>query len=260
MLESPRRLREKYGFSATQPIIYVSTAPSFFPLVSTAACLRGVEMRFRGQYRFSPRGLVAQVVSQRYPMVVPYRRYLKALRAFADVNGAMLIAKTRAKHRDPAYLTDYVDALIDDRCFFPFTTLELLHIASLYVGFYSATVLEAMALGLYSFTAMFVPVELAEPAASWRAWSQYFHRNPGSLWNMPGVSSLLDGTSKECLQQLDAFSCASLKDFQCDEQARQKVLSQFMGCLGSSSQRCMEILADYDPERLTASGAAVTVA
>ena len=67
-----------------------------------------------------------------------YWQVVRALRAWCDERGALLVAKTRLKHRDPAWLTRYCDRIIGDVSFYPFTTLELLRVADLYVGFASA--------------------------------------------------------------------------------------------------------------------------
>ena len=77
-----------------------------------------------------------------------HRRIVGRLRAWADRHGALLVVKTRAKHRDPAWLADRCDRVVGDECFYPFTTLELLRAADLYVGFASAMAIEACAVGL----------------------------------------------------------------------------------------------------------------
>lgn len=242
-LQDEPTIRQKYGLPVDQPIIYVSTAPSFYPLVSSSRSLRGLEMRFRGTWDFSLRGLAAYTASSRYPVLISYRRYLSSLRRFADANHACLVAKTRAKHGDPAYLKDYMDHVVDDQSFFPFTTLELMRVSSLYVGFYSASVIEAVAIGLYAMTVLFTPVEQAEPQPGSRLRSAFFHRNPGSLWNTPGVSEIMDGTKRSGVAALERFARSSLDAYVVDEQRRTQLLDRFVSYRGTSSERFVEVLA-----------------
>lgn len=114
-----------------------------------------------------------------------YWQIVRALRAWCDAHGALLIAKTRLKHGDPAWLTRYCDRIIGDVSFYPFTTLELLRAADLYVGFASAMAIEASAVG--------IPQVHLHGWPPWRyewpwAWpmKQRFFVEPGGYWTSPG--------------------------------------------------------------------------
>lgn len=242
-LSDAASIRGNYGLPSDRPIVYVSTAPAFYPYVGTGWSLRGLKGRFRGEFDASLSGLIAHATSLAHPVLVSYRQYLSALRQFADRNGACLVAKTRPKHHDPAFLPDYVDCVIGDRCFFPFTTLELLSVSSLYFGFYSSTVLEALALGVYSITAMFVPIAAAEPRVDWREKSAYYDWGAEGLWSRPGVSTIVWGDRFSARGILERFSRSELRDYKLDDHAREAVLGDFLSHLGGSSERVVDALA-----------------
>ena len=75
-------------------------------------------------------------------------RVVQALRAFCDRNGAYLLVKSRQKTPIPAYTEALADKCMYDECYYPATILEALSIASLSVGYYTGTVLEAIPLGV----------------------------------------------------------------------------------------------------------------
>ena len=80
-----------------------------------------------------------------------YRQLLRSLRNWADTHQALIIAKTKLKHKDPSFLHDYIDLFLNDNPRQPNLTLELLKIADLVVSFeYSSSVLEAAVENVYS--------------------------------------------------------------------------------------------------------------
>ena len=122
--------------------------------------------------------------------MVRYRRTMAVLRRWCDMTGALLVAKTRAKHRDPAWLGRYCDGIVGDEAFYPFTTLELLRAADLYVGFASAMAVEAAALGIPAVHLYGWPPEAAE-WPSGRPFKEEFFITRGGLWNCPGSRTAL---------------------------------------------------------------------
>ena len=118
-----------------------------------------------------------------------YRHVLWVLRRWAEMAGFVIIAKTRAKHRDPGYLRRYCDRIVVDESFDPFTTLELLRAADLYVGFASAMAIEACAVGIPQVHLHGWPPEEAEwPSAA--PFKQRFFIEKGGLWNVAGSRSV----------------------------------------------------------------------
>jgi len=246
-------IRRKYDLG-DKPVVVVATAPIFYPRQSSAVTLRGLVRRFRGEMEWSPRGLAARAASLRYPYVVPYRRYLEALRAFADRNGALLVGKTRRKHLDPPYVGDSLDRLIDDRSFHPFTTQELMSVSSLYFGFYSATSIEALAAGVYGITAVFLPPEQVEPQPQWRAWGEAFFFGQQGSWRIPGVTDIVDGMSLSGSRALERLSGAQFSDYALDRSRCQAEARRMFSHLGRGSAGIADVLAGG--ETIRAGGAA----
>lgn len=240
-LSDEKTIRHNYGLPLDKPIVFLAPSARLYPQSNHSRTMHGVESRFLNEWDFSPHGLVGLVASMRYPVVTSYRRFLSVLRAFADRNNACLVAKTRAKHRDPHYLTDYVDYVFNDQSFFPFTTLELLRVSSLYVGFWSVTALEAVAMGLYAVTMVSIPLRLTEPIER-LAWSGEFYHRPGGLWNTPGVSEQIDGTRRSCHARLNQLARSSLDAYAVDEARRIQLLDQFVSYRGTSSAKFAEAL------------------
>lgn len=114
-----------------------------------------------------------------------YWQIVRALRAWCDAREALLVAKTRLKHGDPAWLTRYCDRIIGDVSFYPFTTLELLRAADLYVGFASAMAIEAAAVGIPQLHLHGWPPWRYEWPAAWPM-KQRFFVDPGGYWSSPG--------------------------------------------------------------------------
>jgi hypothetical protein len=253
-------IRRKYRLPAGRPLIMLATSPSFFPRVNHRPIMAGLEARFRGAWPLSPRAAVGVVASWRYPTLIAYRSYLEALRTFADRHGALIVAKTRFKHGDPAYLSRYVDVVIGDESFFPFTTLELLRVSALYVGFYSATAIEAVAMDRYAVSIRFLPREHAEPSPSHQEWLTAFHHGPDALWNTRGVSQTIDGTLRSTRAWLKRFAASDWSAFAIDEPERHLLLERLLGGLGESTERLLRALeervcpaASLAPPSLTAS-------
>ena len=162
---------------------------------------------------------------------------------FADRNNAVLIAKTRLKHRDPDYTAEFFDAIFDDVTYFPFTTLELLSVSSLYFGFASMSVIETVNLGIFSITAHHLPMDILIPAGKYRDFSRLFLTQKGSIGNTPGVSELLDGTRPSGPTALEKLSNSNLEDYQVDEVEREKLLDRFFSFRGKSSEAFVDALS-----------------
>ena len=113
---------------------------------------------------------------------VRYRQIVRALRQWCDERGALLIAKTRAKHGDPAWLARICDRVVGDESFYPFSTLELLQAADLYVGFASAMAIEACAVGIPQVHLHGWPPERYEWPSAWPMKQRFFLERDG-LWN-----------------------------------------------------------------------------
>lgn len=120
--------------------------------------------------------------------IVRYRRIIASVRRWCEQRGALLIAKTRAKHRDPSWLGEVCDRVIRDVSFHPFTTLELLRAADFYIGFASAMAIETCAVGLQQLHLHGWPPNRSE-WPSQRPMKEQFYMASGGLWNCPASRS-----------------------------------------------------------------------
>lgn len=91
-----------------------------------------------------PRGPQGWPQADRVPS---YKHIVTGVRAYADRNQAMLIMKTRTKHRDPWFVRSFADRIIGDESFSPFTTLEFMVAADFVVGLAGGWAVEAAAAG-----------------------------------------------------------------------------------------------------------------
>jgi len=230
----------KYGLPKDKPIIFLATAP----LMSTGLMSRGLLHRFCPRTYRKPRILAINIIMAmvsvfHYPIYVPYIRYLKKLREFADRNNAFIVAKTREKHNDPDSVENYVDKIISDSSFYPFTTLELLSVSSLYFGFSSASIFEAIAAGVYSINVVNRPQKTFPKTGT----NYKYLGDRSFVWNTQGVSEGINGTKISAYFKLDRFSKSNLDDYVVNKEQRASLLSQFFSYFGKSSERFIEVLS-----------------
>lgn len=234
-LKDSETLRFKYGLPTDKPIVFVATAPLFYPLASSTLMARGLVKRFRRETDWSLRGVVARGVSCRYPQLTTYTEYLSALRQFADRNDACLVGKTRPKHQDPEYVSDYLDYLISDTSFVPFTTDELLKVSSLYFGFYSAAATEALVHGVYAYTTTFIPRVEIEPVKE-KDWAETFFFGEEGIYRRKGIGTLIQGTSPDASSCLRMFARSSLSDYKIDREQLLDLRTDLFSYFGYSSK------------------------
>ena len=231
---------KKYGLPTAKPIIFLSTAPSYYRAYGGQGAVVGYEMRFRGWDAVPPHRWLNRLYTLHHAQMISYRQYLGALREMADRNGAIIVAKTRTKHRDPRFLQSYCDYLFDDVTFYPFTTLELASVSGLYFGFFSMAIVEAVAAGAYAITAKFAPIdEIAPPGASETA---TYLTACDTLGNTAGVSEVIDGMTPQGVARLTEIRHAPLSDFQVDAQQRHQLLNRFFSHHGHSAAAFTRVL------------------
>jgi hypothetical protein len=188
-----RVLREKYSLPQDRPVICFATAPPFESL-KDARLVRWLFRRafYRGDRLARTAGRWWTGPWPELDQLVGYRDIVACLRRFADRHGALLIGKTREKHEDPGYLRRTVDRLLSDGAYYPFRTLELLHLADLYVGIYSSTAFEAAFLGRRMRTIAPFPPEALEDPLFLELKRDFFFGSCGhpGIWNAPGFSEL----------------------------------------------------------------------
>ena len=114
------------------------------------------------------------------------RKVINAIRIFCNRNNAILIVKARKKNPVIGYLKQIADHIIFDEGFYPYTTLELLFIADLSIGYLTTAVLESVLAGTPSLS--LVP----EYGKTWPTDDNFFFTGdfssePGNFFNFDGV-------------------------------------------------------------------------
>jgi hypothetical protein len=220
-------LRRKHGIPVDEPVIYFATAarPRLRARGLAAAYFGAVHPRLRVG------GLAHRLWGRRYPdfeYLATYHDIVACVHRFARRHGARLIAKTRAKHQDPPFVRRYVDALVPDGEFYPFVTLELIHLADLYVGLPTASALEAAFVGRRMVHVMPHPLEVYESAA-FLPLRREFYDKPGGLWRTPGLAERFLTYRREGWEGLRAW--ADEGDFvtTVDPEARRTVVRRVIG-------------------------------
>lgn len=188
-----RALREKYGLPQDRPVICFATAPPFESFKTARPmrwCFRQAWYRGDGLARLAGRWWNRRWRDMDY--LAGYQEIVQCLRQFANRHHAVLLAKTREKHEDPAYMRRATDHLCSDGAYYPFRTLELLHLADLYIGIYSSTAFEAAFLGRRMRTIVPFPPEVLEDPLFLELKRDFFFGSCGhpGIWNAPGFSDL----------------------------------------------------------------------
>jgi hypothetical protein len=149
-----------------------------------------------------------------------YRELVEAVRDFCRRTGAALIVKSRAKNADPPFLSQGVDAFVYDDAVYPYTSIELMSIASLCVHFQSGAVLEAAAAGVPSLSVSISQEHLR----TFASFDEVYGAREGSLQNFPGIVWSLDSAAATA-----RLRTASLAHFTVDAAARRRYIEKFLG-------------------------------
>lgn len=127
-----------------------------------------------------------RILTPRSRQVPEYQRTVIQIKRWADRHDALLLASSRPKHLDPAWLDRYTIRRDrdenDQRRYHPFRTLELLMAADAYVGFASTLAVEATACGLQQHHLLAWPTELVERDA-YLPLRRRFYEAENGLWN-----------------------------------------------------------------------------
>ena len=190
-----------------------------------------------------PRDLAGLALSAAFPTVVPYRAYLAALRKLADRNGAVILAKSRTKHDDPAYVGDYVDYRFSEGSYYPFSTLQFMAVSSLYFGFQSACSLEALVAGVYSINVVISNMWAYADTEDTLSLNNSLFFKEGGFWRLPGRSRALVGSKRSTRKELETLSRSDLADFRFLKEASQESTERLLVCQGRASAQVAQALA-----------------
>lgn len=170
---------------------------------------------------------------------------LKAIRAFADKNGAYLLLKTRYKELPNPALSALVDQVLVDKGFYPSTSLEVEAISRVGLHHFSTAALELAAADTFSLglwrthrdLGRDVPVPWVDRfnietplPEGYRPW---YDTEPESAYHFSGVNRLLD-----LPEAIHGMGELSLEALTLDETARSRYLETFAGPVdGQAGQR-----------------------
>lgn len=166
---------------------------------------------------------------------------IRALRAFCDRNGALLVIKSRLKTPIPGYAREMADRCIYDDSYYPATVIEAIAVSSLCVGFYSAAVTEAAALGVPYLCLAYSPTDYldGDPSGLSR-YRHFFNRQEGGFFQFRGVS-----TTMSIAEALARLPVSTLGAFTIDAAARAAYMAKFLGSDDrQSSRRLLAALAN----------------
>jgi hypothetical protein len=151
-----------------------------------------------------------------------YRDLVGAVYQFCHKTGAAFIVKSRKKNKDPGFLESSADEFVYDDDVYPYTSIELMSIASLCIHFQSGAVLEAAAAKVPSLSIRVSQEHLR--AFSITTFDDAYGGQEGSLQNFPGIV-----WSHNIEAATDRLRSASLADFKVDAEARKRYVEKFLG-------------------------------
>ncbi len=230
----PEDVRRRYGLPPGRPVVLYLSFP-----------LRSNPQTFWLRHVFAPSTRLEQGLRTVLGWRVDYWPHVvngwndhglvRALRAFCDRNGALLVVKSRLKDPIPRYARRLADRVLYDPSHYPPTVLELLSVASLCIQSYSTAVLEAAYCGVPSLCLAPDAVDMGlQPL-----WVEFVHNgNSGGIYNWPGVAYW-----KPLATAFDGLPRWSLADFAHDRGAQRSYVERFLGFDdGRSSSRLLDLV------------------
>ena len=253
-----KAIREKYGLPHDKKIVFfdptgvVNHVANFF--YKYYFCLFG-SLRFKfKQILIKLIGDIRQHVWQlwKFPYFLfkifskfrlpTYESYFLQLKRYCHEHDMLLICKSRPKNNDPEWIKQGCDLYCYDEEYLPFTLLELLHIADVYVGFNSTSVLEGVYCNLPASLFQIFPTEFQYGDYGGQVY-QYLercHENPGEWLNYPEVIdvSFWDDSKASIFEGLENLSM--------NQEARRNYINTFLGFDdGYSSKRVIDTIMDH---------------
>jgi hypothetical protein len=210
-------VRKRFGLGADQPVVVLMSLKMAVPDPWRRLVWGGSPRLWRAA-RAALGGHAAWV-----PEILSghgYRELVLALRDLCRREGAALVVKSREKNADPAFLRRLADVFVYDETVYPYTSMELMAVASLCVHFQSGAVLEAAFAGVPSLS-----VEVSQShLAGYASFDEVYGGRPGSLQNLPGIVWPVSHAGAAGLLRR-----AALRDFAVDAGARRRYVEKFLG-------------------------------
>lgn len=182
------------------------------------------------------------------PEVLTSPSFLDALisiKASCEENDALLVVKSRGKHKDPDYLVDAADLYLDgveDEYFPAFTPYQLLAAADLCIAAHSMSVLEAVAADVPVINIAVPPLDFAETLSTEmkKYMNVIFCRNNESPFFYPGCVHNIEWRDFPSWMRGRDWSNLGM-----DEQARRDYLWKYLGITEvPSSTRILNLLEE----------------
>ena len=213
----PAEVRRRYGLAPTRPVVVFMSLKMAVP-----------EKWRQAVWGSGPRLVrIARALGAGHPEWIPtiirthgYRALVQSIRRFCRRTGAALIVKSREKNDDPRFLRGMADVALGDERVYPYTSMELMAIASLCIHFQSGAALEAAFARVPSLSIAVPQSHLA----SYPTFDEVYSARPGTMQNFPGVVWTMQ--AEETAARLDA---ARLQDFAIDPTARREYVEKFLG-------------------------------
>ena len=237
----PAEVRRRYGLAPEQPVVVFMSLKMAVP-----------EKWRQAVWGSEPRLVrVARALRAGHPEWIGtilrthgYRDLVQSVRRFCQRTGAALIVKSREKNEDPRFLRNMADVALGDERVYPYTSMELMAIASLCIHFQSGAALEAAFAGVPSLSVAVPQSHLA----AYPTFDEVYSARPGTMQNFPGIVWSLP--AEAVAAKLDA---SRLEDFRIDPAERSRYVEKFLGFDDTrSSERVLDEI-----ERVSAAAPAV---
>ncbi|MFH1559063.1 MAG: hypothetical protein ABIC19_00880, partial [Patescibacteria group bacterium] len=210
-LARPEEIRQKYRLPQNKKIVLLLTLDPFYPWakwVFTAQSKIQLFLNFR--LHRDPKLII------KYCRDTSYKQILQALRNWCEKNNALLIGKSRSRHREPLFLKEICHKVIlEDKDWYPIMSTELMSIADLLVNFNSAGIWEAAFFKVYGLT-----IDVLDTPG--RSHLLPFRRDP-KMYQFKGVGRWID------YKKFPGFlERHSLSDFKVDKNQQKKYIKRYL--------------------------------
>ena len=210
-------VRKRYGLASDQPVVLLMSLKMAVP-DPWRRLVWGASPRLWRAARAALGGHADWV-----PDIVRghgYRELVLALRDLCRREGAALIVKSREKNADPGFLRRLADVFVYDEALYPYTSMELMAVASLCVHFQSGAVLEAAFAGVPSLS-----VEVSQShLQGYASFDEVYGGRLGSLQNFPGI--VWPVGHREAVGLIER---SRLGAFAVEPEARRRYVEKFLG-------------------------------
>jgi hypothetical protein len=209
-------VRKRYGLGRDQPVVLLMSLKMGVP-DPWRHLVWGSDWRRR--LRAAPSLLRHPRWLRDLPWRHGYRELTDALGRLCRRHGAALLVKSREKNEDPSFLRRAAPSIFDETVY-PYTSMELMAIATLCIHFQSGAVLEAAFANVPSLSVAISQSHLADYAS----FGEMYGGQPESLQNFPGVVWPLHW--RDAATRVDGLS---LGDLRVDPEQRRRYVEKFLG-------------------------------